>query len=70
MRRTPESVNDDGFGSVATERHAILVQMVRTLDAVHIATAESLGEAPQLMSIVTRDHRVRENAKALGYAVE
>jgi predicted nucleic acid-binding protein len=43
---------------------------VRTLDAVHIATAESLGEPPQLMTIVTRDSRVRENAAALGYSVE
>jgi predicted nucleic acid-binding protein len=46
------------------------VEPVRTLDAVHIATAESLGEPPQLMAIVTRDPRVRENATALGYAVE
>lgn len=43
---------------------------VRTLDALHIATVESLLEPPQLVSIVTRDHRVRENARALGYAVE
>ena len=46
------------------------VEPVRTLDAVHVATIESLGEPPQLVSIVTRDHRVRENAKALGYSVE
>ncbi len=46
------------------------IEPVRTLDAVHIATAESLGEPPQLMSVVTRDHRVRENARALGYSVE
>jgi hypothetical protein len=37
---------------------------------VHIATVESLGEPPQFMAIVTRDHQVRENAKALGYSVE
>jgi predicted nucleic acid-binding protein len=43
---------------------------IRTLDAVHLATAELLGEAPQLMTIVTRDARVRDNARALGYAVE
>jgi predicted nucleic acid-binding protein len=46
------------------------VEPLRTLDAIHIATAESLGEPPQLMAIVTRDLRVRENATALGYAVE
>lgn len=46
------------------------VEPIRTLDAVHIATAESLGEPPQLITIVTRDSRVRDNAQALGYAVE
>lgn len=43
---------------------------IRTLDAVHLATAELLGEAPSLVTIVTRDRRVRENAEALGYTVE
>jgi predicted nucleic acid-binding protein len=51
-------------------RRPFPVEPVRTLDAVHIATAELLGEPPQLMTIVSRDHRVRDNAKALGYAVE
>jgi predicted nucleic acid-binding protein len=41
---------------------------VRTLDAIHLATAELLGEPPALMTVVTRDTRVRENAPALGYA--
>jgi predicted nucleic acid-binding protein len=61
------AVTDDVLARV---RRPFPVEPVRTLDAVHIATAESLGEAPQLMSIVTRDHRIRENARALGYAVE
>jgi predicted nucleic acid-binding protein len=43
---------------------------IRTLDAVHLATAELLGEPPPLVTIVTRDARVRENAEALGYPVE
>lgn len=43
---------------------------VRTLDAVHLATMELLGEPPQLVTVVTRDDRVRVNAIALGYAVE
>jgi predicted nucleic acid-binding protein len=55
---------------LARVRRPFPVEPVRTLDAVHIATAESLGEPPQLMTIVTRDDRVRENAKALGYSVE
>lgn len=46
------------------------VEPVRTLDAVHLATVEMLNEAPQLVTIVTRDVRVRENALALGYAIE
>ena len=46
------------------------VEPIRTLDAVHLATAESLGEPPQLVTILTRDARVSDNARALGYAVE
>jgi len=45
------------------------VEPIRTLDAIHLATAELLGEAPQLVTFVTRDDRVRENARALGYLV-
>jgi predicted nucleic acid-binding protein len=45
------------------------VEPIRTLDAIHIATAELLGEPPQLITVVTRDARVRENAQALGYAI-
>lgn len=45
------------------------VEPIRTLDAVHLATAELLDESPQLVTIVTRDERVRANARALGYAV-
>lgn len=51
-------------------RRPFPIEPIRTLDAVHLATAESLGEAPPLVTIVTRDGRVRENARALGYAVE
>ena len=51
-------------------RRPFPVEPIRTLDAVDLATAELLGEAPSLMTFVTRDGRVRENAEALGYAVE
>lgn len=61
------AVTDDVLARV---RRPFPVEPVRTLDAVHIATAESLGEPPQLITIVTRDNRVRENATALGYSVE
>jgi predicted nucleic acid-binding protein len=46
------------------------VEPIRTLDAVHLATAEELAEPPALVTLVTRDARVRDNARALGYAVE
>jgi len=46
------------------------VEPIRTLDAIHLATVEELGETPQLITIVTRDRRIRENALAMGYAVE
>lgn len=45
------------------------VEPIRTLDALHLATAELLDESPQLVTVVTRDARVRENALALGFAV-
>jgi predicted nucleic acid-binding protein len=45
------------------------VEPIRTLDAIHLATAEALGEAPQLVTVLTRDTGVRENAQALGYVV-
>lgn len=46
------------------------VEPIRTLDALHLATAEFLGEPPQLVTIVTRDSRVIDNARALGFLVE
>ena len=46
------------------------VEPVRTLDAIHLATAEALGDPPALLTIVTRDHRIRDNASAFGHPVE
>ena len=46
------------------------MEPVRTHDAVPLATVEKLGETPELMTIVTRDWRLLENAPAMGYAVE
>ena len=43
---------------------------IRTLDAIHLATVEEASGTPQLVTVVTRDRRVRENAIAMGYAVE
>jgi hypothetical protein len=41
----------------------------RTPDAIHLATVELLGQAPALVTILSRDVRIRDNAKALGYAL-
>ncbi len=54
---------------LARVRRPFPVEPIRTLDAVHLATVELLGEPPQLMTVVTRDDRVRYNAEALGYVV-
>ena len=45
------------------------IEPIRSLDGIHLATLELLGEAPQLVTVVTRDERVARNARALGYAV-
>jgi hypothetical protein len=55
---------------LARVRRPFPIEPIRTLDAVHLATTELLGEPPPLVTIVTRDGRVRENAEALGYVVE
>jgi predicted nucleic acid-binding protein len=46
------------------------IEPIRTLDAIHLATVAALGEPPALVTIVTRDVRVRDNATALGHPVE
>lgn len=46
------------------------VEPVRTLDAIHLATVESLLSADPGLLLVTRDERVRQNALALGLVVE
>jgi len=46
------------------------VEPVRTLDAIHIATVELLGAKPTLVTVVTRDARVRANSRAMGWRTE
>jgi predicted nucleic acid-binding protein len=46
------------------------IEPIRTLDAIHLASAAEIGEPPQLITVVTRDERVRRNAQALGHPVE
>lgn len=51
-------------------RRPFPVEPIRTLDAIHLASIEILGSPPDVTTVVTRDERVRANARALGYAVE
>ena len=46
------------------------VEPIRTLDAIHLATAGALGDQPALVTIVARNIRVCNNATALGHPVE
>lgn len=55
---------------LARVRRPFPVEPIRTLDAVHLATTELLGEPEPLITVVTRAVRIRQNAEALGYAVE
>lgn len=43
-------------------------RLLRTLDALHLSAAKSLG--PDLTSVVTYDARMAEAARGLGFAVE
>ena len=61
------SVTDAVLARVA---RPVPVEPIRTRDALHLATAEALAEPPALLTMVTREARVRDNARALGYAVE
>jgi hypothetical protein len=45
------------------------VEPIRTLDAIHLATAVRTLSAISGLSILTLDHRVRENARAMGIGV-
>ena len=43
---------------------------IRTLDAIHLATAVCLGEVLDDLAVVSLDDRVRLNALALGLRVQ
>jgi predicted nucleic acid-binding protein len=42
---------------------------VRTLDAIHLASAELLDDPTAPVTILTRDRRIRENAELMGMRV-
>ena len=48
---------------------AFPVEPVRSLDAVHLASLEAIGDLRQSVTVVTRDRRVRDNALQLGFLV-
>lgn len=45
------------------------VEPVRTLDALHLATAVTFREAHPALTVVSLDRRIRDNARALGMDV-
>jgi len=45
------------------------VEPLRSLDAIHLATALALGAPPASITFVSCDRRVRANAAALGFAL-
>lgn len=55
---------------VARAGEAFPVEPVRTLDALHLASALALDEHPGHVTIVTRDDRLTANAQALGFGLE
>jgi len=46
------------------------VEPIRTLDAIHLITAQRLGAPPGEVLLLTRDRRVRANAAALGFLLD
>ena len=54
---------------VVRARATLPVEPVRTLDALHLATALVLQEAIGPLAVLSFDERVRANAMALGFAV-
>jgi PIN domain len=55
---------------LARTGHPFPVEPVRTLDGIHLATIEALGEPPRNVTVLTRDARVRANAAALGFITD
>lgn len=55
---------------LARARRPFPIEPLRTLDAIHVATIESIEEDPSSVAVVTRDRRIADNARAMGYVVE
>jgi predicted nucleic acid-binding protein len=54
---------------IARARRAFPREPVRTLDAIHLATAVQFQEALPDLAVVSLDQRVRQNAQALAMTV-
>jgi predicted nucleic acid-binding protein len=54
---------------VARARQAFPVEPIRSLDAIHIATALVVSKRIPGLTVLSGDNRVRENAVALGLPV-
>jgi predicted nucleic acid-binding protein len=58
-------------GPVLTRvRRSFPGEPLRTLDAIHLATLEAWEDDPSQVVMVTRDRRIADNARAMGYLVE
>jgi predicted nucleic acid-binding protein len=66
-RCTVVAVSDD---VLAAAGRPFPVEPIRTLDAIHLASAAAVTDSPQFTTVISRDHRVCANAEALGYVVE
>jgi uncharacterized protein len=62
-------VHDLSDNVLARARNPFPVEPVRTLDALHLATAQVLHVALGGVAFLSLDERVRENAAALGLTV-
>jgi len=62
-------VHDLSDRVLARARGRFPVEPVRTLDALHLATAAQFQEALRQVTILTLDERLRENAVRLGFEV-
>lgn len=62
-------VMDIGDAVSARARAGFPLEPVRTLDAVHLATALAFDGAVGTVTVLSLDDRVRDNARALGMAV-
>lgn len=51
-------------------RRPFLAEPVRTLDAIHLATIETISADQDVVTVVTRDRRISANALASGWVVE